>query len=147
MFKIAKSSFAEPLVTACAERDSGNSSVMSQFAASETWTGDLSNGVIRLGERAMALHGLTSPECGLLSMMRAYETNDRGHILELFEQAATASSNFCYSTMITQANGNRQPVFCMGESNGLEEKLAGTMLGIFIFPRFKLGANRPQPMA
>ena len=39
-------------------------------------------------------------------------------------------------------NGLRQPLFCMGESNGLEEKYSGSMVGVFIFPRFKLEGAR-----
>jgi hypothetical protein len=35
-------------------------------------------------------------------------------------------------------NGFHQPLFCMGESNGLEEKFSGSMVGVFVFPRFKL---------
>ena len=79
------------------------------------------------GERATLLHGLNTPECGLLSMMRCYDPNDRAHILELFEQAATSSSHFCYSTTIGLANGHRQPVFCVGESDGLEHSSTGSM--------------------
>ncbi|GEO85119.1 hypothetical protein GCM10007920_43410 [Ciceribacter naphthalenivorans] len=122
------------------EREDRESSVSAQFSVSEGWVGDLSNGVIKLGERATQLHGLNNPECGLLSMMRCYDPNDRSHILELFEQAATASSHFCYSTTISLSNGHRQPVFCIGESDGLEQSCAGRMLGIFVFPRFRLVA-------
>jgi hypothetical protein len=73
--------------------------------------------------------------------MRCYTPKDRDHILELFEQAATLSSSFCFSTTIIMPNGYRQPVFCMGESNGLEEKYRGSMVGVFVFPRFKLEAG------
>ena len=84
------------------------------------------------------MHGLTSSECGLLSLMRCYEAHDRAHILELFEQAATSSSSFCFSTTVLAASGHRQPVFCIGESIGTEEKYTGSMVGVFMFPRFKL---------
>lgn len=114
------------------------SSLLYQFGFCEGWAGDMSNGVIKLGQRATALHGLDGPECGLLSMMRSYDPNDRAHILELFEQAATSSSNFCYSTTIVMNTGERQPVFCIGESTGLEQKYSGSMIGVFVFPRFKL---------
>lgn len=116
--------------------------LLSRFSTSEGWVGDLANGVIRLGECAKTLHGVDASECGLLSMMRCYDTQDRAHILELFEQAATSSSSFCFSTTIQRGNGHRQPVFCIGESNGLEEpQAAGTMVGVFVFPKFKVPAS------
>jgi hypothetical protein len=140
LFKIARASLAS-VSTGFPEAENGVSDVFAQLTVSEGWVGDLSNGVIKLGERATLLHGLNSPECGLLSMMRCYDANDRAHILELFEQAATSSSHFCYSTTIGLPNGHRQPVFCIGESDGLEQASAGSMLGIFVFPRFKLAAS------
>ncbi|SMD16657.1 hypothetical protein SAMN05880593_13020 [Rhizobium sp. RU36D] len=115
--------------------------MLSQLCISENWIGDLSNGVIRLGERAAALHGLDNSECGLLSMMRCYDPHDRAQILELFEQAATSSCSFCFSTTIVSRTAQRQPVFCIGESNGLEQRHSGSMVGIFVFPRFQLATG------
>lgn len=143
MFKIARASLAASFSAGFPEADDSISDICTQLTVSEGWVGDLSNGVIKLGERATLLHGLKNPECGLLSMMRCYDANDRAHILELFEQAATSSSHFCYSTTIALPNGHRQPVFCIGESDGLEETSNGSMLGIFVFPRFKLAAASP----
>ncbi|MFN7009376.1 MAG: hypothetical protein ACK4PN_05040 [Allorhizobium sp.] len=140
MFKIARASLAASFSTGFPELESSESDAFVQFTVSERWVGDLSNGVIKLGERATLLHGLNTPECGLLSMMRCYDPNDRAHILELFEQAATSSSHFCYSTTIGLPSGHRQPVFCIGESDGLEQSSTGSMVGIFVFPRFKLAA-------
>jgi hypothetical protein len=137
LFKIATADFDAPftddLQTSASEHD-----LLSQFCMSERWVGDLANGVIRLGARALALHGSLSAECGLLSLMRCYDPADRPHILELFEQASTVSSHFCYSTTVAVAGGHRQPVFCTGQSSGLEQKQAGSMVGIFIFPHFQL---------
>lgn len=141
MFKIARASLAESFSTEFPELEGCESDAFARYTVSEGWVGDLSNGVIKLGERATLLHGLNTPECGLLSMMRCYDPNDRAHILELFEQAATSSSHFCYSTTIGLPNGHRQPVFCVGESDGLEHSSAGRMLGLFVFPRFKLAAS------
>lgn len=141
MFKIARASLAVSFGTGFPEPEEGEGGAFARFTVSEGWVGDLSNGVIRLGERATLLHGLNTPECGLLSMMRCYDPNDRAHILELFEQAATLSSHFCYSTTIGLPNGHRQPVFCVGESDGLEQSSAGSMLGMFVFPRFQLAAS------
>lgn len=138
MFKIARANTPTSHSHAFPEAEEDESTMVSQFTVSESWEGDLSNGVIKLGERATALHGLATAECGLLSMMRCYEPNDRAHILELFEQAATSSSRFCYSTTILHNDGHRQPVFCIGKSVGLEQDSDGSMLGLFVFPRFKL---------
>lgn len=120
-----------------------NHEMLAQFSVSESWIGDFSTGAIRLGEWSAMLHGLSTQECGLLRLVRCYDTKDRNHVLQLFEQAATLSSSFCFSTTIIMPNGFRQPLFCMGESNGLEEKYSGSMVGVFIFPRFKLeGASQ-----
>ncbi|MBX5161341.1 hypothetical protein HJB88_00345 [Rhizobium sp. NZLR5] len=142
MFKIAKANAAVPLTPGSLEHHNQNDEIVAQFSISEAWTGDLSSGMLRLGEWSAMLHGLSAQECGLLSLIRCYDTKDRGHILELFEQAATRCSSFCFSTTIITPNGLRQPLFCMGESNGLEEKYSGSMVGVFIFPRFKLEGAR-----
>ncbi|OWV92255.1 hypothetical protein ATY78_01595 [Rhizobium sp. R635] len=143
MFKIAKANAALPLMPASLNDNNRNQDMLAQFSVSEPWTGDLSSGLLRLGDWSAMLHGLSTPECGLLSLVRCYDTRDRSHVLELFEQAATLCSSFCFSTTIIMPNGFRQPLFCMGESNGLEEKYSGSMSGVFVFPRFKLeGANR-----
>lgn len=108
-----------------------------RFGLSEDWTGDLTNGLLKLGNHARSLHGLENHECGLLTVMRCYDQADRGHILRLFEQAATQPSRFCYSTTIVSGAQHRQPVFCIGESSGFEGS-GGNMVGLFIFPRFQL---------
>ncbi len=138
LFKIAKANVAAPLTPGSFDLTHHNQEMLAQFSVSEAWNGDFSSGIIRLGEWSSMLHGLAGQECGLLSLMRCYDVKDRAHILALFEQAATLSSSFCFSTTIVMPNGFRQPLFCMGESAGLEEKYAGSMVGVFIFPRFKL---------
>ncbi|API53140.1 hypothetical protein BMW22_17330 [Rhizobium leguminosarum] len=138
MFKIARANAAVPLTPGSFDDANQNHEMLAQFSVSEAWTGDFSSGMLRLGEWSAMLHGLAARECGLLSLIRCYDTKDRSHILELFEQAATLCSSFCFSTTIIMPNGFRQPLFCMGESNGLEEKFSGSMVGVFVFPRFKL---------
>ncbi|GAA3061515.1 hypothetical protein GCM10010520_07240 [Rhizobium viscosum] len=143
MFKIAKANVAAPLMPGSLDYNNHNHDMLAQFSVSESWIGDFSTGVIRLGEWSAMLHGLLAQECGLLSLVRCYDAKDRNHVLQLFEQAATLSSSFCFSTTIIMPNGFRQPLFCMGESNGLEEKYSGSMVGVFVFPRFKLeGASQ-----
>lgn len=138
LFKIAKADTSTSFYPGFAEAEGMDARMLSQLCVSEDWIGDLANGVLRLGERAAVLHGLDSSECGLLTMMRCYEARDRAYILELFEQAATTSCSFCFSSTIISKNGYRQPVFCIGESSGLEQRASGSMVGLFIFPRFKL---------
>lgn len=138
LFKIAKTNLATPFVSGSSELEGFDYDILAQFCVSESWIGDLSNGVIKLGGWSAMMHGLPAAECGLLSLMRCYDADDRARILELFEQAATSSSSFCFSTTVLAASGHRQPVFCIGESIGTEEKYAGSMVGVFLFPRFKL---------
>lgn len=137
MFKIARST--SPRSQAVGRDDLP---MLSQFSFSEAWSGDLATGLLKLGERAVAMHGLDSGECGLLNLVRRYDPNDRAKLLELFEQATTHSSSFCFSTIIhNPLNGRRQPVFCIGESTGLERKYSGTIYGVFLFPHFTLNQD------
>ncbi len=138
VFKIAKTAFASPFVPNSVSFDSSDNELLTQYCITERWTGDLSNGLFHLGDKAARLHGLDQRNCGLLNLVRCYEPQDRGRVLELFEQAATASSNFCFSTIINVTGAPRQPVFCIGESTGLEQRYAGTIIGVFFFPRFQL---------
>ena len=138
MFKIAKANFAAPFAPGSLAFDSQDPNLLAQFCVSEGWTGDLSSGLIKLGQWSTMLHGLSSSECGLLSLMHCYDGQDRVRILDLFEQAATATSSFCYSTTALGTNGHRQPIFCVGESIAADEHHAGSMVGIFLFPRSKL---------
>ncbi|MBY3053307.1 MULTISPECIES: hypothetical protein [Rhizobium] len=138
MFNIARANAAVPLTPSSLDDANQNHKMLAQFSVSEAWTGDFSSGMLRLGEWSAMLHGLAAQECGLLGLIRCYDAKDRSHILELFEQAATLCSSFCFSTTIIMPNGFRQPLFCMGESHGLEQKYSGSMAGVFVFPRFKL---------
>ncbi|MGA1800794.1 hypothetical protein [Rhizobium sp. HT1-10] len=141
MFKIAKANLAAPFISGSLEMESGDQELLAQFCVSEGWIGDLANGVIKMGHLSSILHGLSSTECGLLKLMRCYDTHDHARILQLFEQAATASSSFCFSTTVLTQGYQRQPIFCVGESIGTEEQHSGSMVGVFLFPRFKLGES------
>jgi hypothetical protein len=136
LFKIAKANFSTPFAPGSLEFEGHDPDLLAQFCISEGWTGDLSSGIIKLGQWSTMLHGLSSSECGLLSLMHCYDAHDRVRILDLFEQAATGNSCFCYSTTI--AGAHRQPVFCVGESVASDAQHAGSMVGVFLFPRFKL---------
>lgn len=138
MFKIAKTALASPLVPGSMSFDPSDNELLAQYCITERWSGDLSNGLFQLGEKAARMHGLEQRNCGLLNLVRCYDALDRGRVLELFEQAATVSSTFCFSTTIEINSTVRQPVFCVGESTGLEQRYAGSIIGLFIFPRFPL---------
>jgi hypothetical protein len=137
LFKIANADLAPTLRVGEQDGDGLLGQNACRFGLSEDWTGDLTNGLLKLGNHARTLHGLENHECGLLTVMRCYEPGDRGHILRLFEQAATQPSRFCYSTTIVSGSQHRQPLFCIGESSGFEGS-GGSMVGLFIFPRFQL---------
>ncbi len=138
LFKIAKANFSMPFAPGSLEFDGHDPDLLAQFCVSEGWMGDLSSGIIKLGQWSTMLHGLSSSECGLLSLMHCYDLQDRVRILDLFEQAAATTSSFCYSTTTLGAGSHRQPVFCVGESVAADTQHAGSMVGVFLFPRFKL---------
>ncbi len=118
--------------------------ILSQFCASEAWTGNLNNGLLKLGDVATNMHGLKENECGLLALIRCYDPNDRHQLLHILEQATTKNSSFCYSTMIHIGKDIKRPVFCIGESSGLENHDMGKIHGVFIFPSFKLKSAQPE---
>lgn len=141
MFKIATTGLSSlPDANSVVHGESGQK-LLNQFCFSDGWAGNLSSGLFRLGENAAATHGLRQPECGLLNLVRCYDSADRDHVLRLFEEAATTPSSFCFSTTIMLASGQKQPVFCIGESSGLAQRCSGSMLGVFFFPRFQLEAK------
>jgi hypothetical protein len=138
LFKIAhnnlSASFAHPELSSLGE----DMRLLGQFCISEAWTADLNHGAIYLGTHAASHHGILQGECGLLTLMRCYAPYDRARILELFERAATGTSSFCYATTIPASRGVSQPVFCIGESNGFNDKQSGAMAGMFFFPLFRV---------
>jgi hypothetical protein len=138
VFKIIKTDLSSPFLPGSMDLDEADNELLTQYCVTERWTGDLSNGLFMLGEKAAQAHGLPLRPCGLLNLIRCYEPLDRTRVLELFEQAAASSSSFCFSTTIHVDGAPRQPVFCVGESTGLEEKYAGSIIGVFIFPRFQI---------
>ena len=115
-----------------------DSAVLGKYCATDEWSGDLSNGLFRLGRLGEQLHGLSSPECGLLTLLRCYGEGDRIRILELLESASSSASSFCFSTHIVSGAAEGQPVLCIGHSTGFSEELDGRMHGVFIFPRMPL---------
>lgn len=140
MFKIARADYTQRFDPAFSPAET--SDILAQFCLCEAWSGDLSDGLFHLGPQAMKLHGLDSSDCGLINLLRAYDEADRTRIVGLFEQAATASSSFCFSTTIRRATGVQRPVFCIGESSGLEHQYSGDLRGMFFFPHFQLDNGR-----
>lgn len=131
LFKIA--GFVQ---TADAEKITDNSGIVRRtlpYGLIEEWSGDLNNGLVKIGEKTAIFHGLSSQECGLLTITRCYDYKDRMSILEIFEKAASAVSSFYYSTVIVRSLSTKQPVFCMGKSCALGSQ-NGSIAGVFIFP-------------
>ena len=145
VFKIIKTDLSSPFVPGSMEFGASDE-MLAQYCVTERWSGDLSNGLFVLGEKAASAHGLQQRTCGLLNLSRCYEPLDHPFLLELFEQAASSSSSFCFSTTIHLDGAPRQPVFCIGESTGIEDRYAGSIIGVFILPRFQvdLGGGRFQ---
>ena len=114
---------------------SAQASVLARYCVTDEWSGDLANGLFRLGTLGEQLHGLSDGECGLLTLLRCYDTADRISILELLENASSSASSFCFSTHIVTGPGERQPLVCIGESSSFDAHNHGSMAGIFIFPR------------
>lgn len=138
VFKIVKTDLSSPFLPGSMEFGASDNEVLAQYCVTEHWAGDLSNGLFTLGDKAALAHGLTQRTCGLLNLIRCYEPNDHGRLLELFEQAASVSSSFCFSTTIHVDGRPRQPIFCIGESTGLEDRYSGSIIGVFILPRFQV---------
>lgn len=136
MFKIIKTDLSSPWPPGSAVFGAPDNETLTAYCVTERWSGDLSSGLFALGEKAAAVHGLPQRTCGLLGLIRCYRPQDHAHLLELFEQAASASSSFCFSTAIDLGGTPGQPVFCIGESTGLEQRYAGSITGVFILPRF-----------
>lgn len=134
MFKISKSK-ASPAPKVASLTPFSSSPALSQFCATESWTGDLSNGLFQIGRVGSYYHGINEGECGLLTLLRCYEPNDRVSILELLENASSSPASFCFSTYIICGPDERQPLMCIGESTGFGESSHGSMHGVFLFPR------------
>ena len=137
VFKIIKTDLSSPFLPGSMDFDASDNETLTQYCVTERWTGDLSSGLFMLGDKAMLAHGLTQRTCGLLNLLHCYAPHDRERLLELFEQAASSASSFCFSTTIHLDGTPGQPVFCIGESTGLEDRYAGSIIGVFILPRFQ----------
>lgn len=146
MFKILKTTASLNYLPGSLPFETAEPDALAQYCVSEPWTGDMGNGLFHLGERTASLHGLARSECGLLNLVKCYEATDRTNVLEIFEQAATSCSSFCFSTTIMTIGGPKQPVFCIGESTGVEQKYSGKITGVFLFPNFQLPSPFP-PMS
>jgi len=115
-----------------------DSAVLEKYCATDEWSGDLSNGLFQLGKLSEQLHGISGPECGLLTLLRCYEEADRVRILELLESASSSASSFCFSTHIVVGPAESQPILCIGHSTGFGDSNDGRMHGVFIFPRMPI---------
>lgn len=111
--------------------------IVAHFCDVEAWSADLGTGIFKLGDFARGRHGLPEDgDCGLLTLVRCYDGNDRRHVLDLFEAASLDASSFCFSTTIIHADGVHRPLLCVGESSKFTGEGSGALAGVFMFPRF-----------
>lgn len=109
----------------------------------EGWSADLATGLIRIGDIARARYSLSNNVCGFMDFVRASEPRDQRLILSLLEKASLTSQPFCYSTVIRSTEGQRYPVFCVGESTVDDNAASGRIEGLFAFPRVLLDPGSP----
>jgi len=139
LFKITKSIMsgqfgAPPGSMALPDRE-----LLAHYCQFDAWIADLGTGIFKLSERTRQEHGLAEEgDCGLLNLVRCYETGDRHHVLELFETAAVSPSSFCFSTSIHHSDNSVRPVMCIGESSKFSDEGKGAITGVFVFPNLKL---------
>lgn len=94
----------------------------------EEWSAELATGILSLGPETAALHGVTGLSCGIMDLIRLYDSADLTKVLQALEDAATNSTAFAYSTSLRPAPGLYRPVFCSGlsETDGATGNLRGT---------------------
>lgn len=138
MFEIARSPANGPVLPASIDLHAIESVFVQQYCAADHWFGDLRSGLFRMGTTGARMHGLANQDCGLLTLLRTYQKDDRIHILQLLEKASTSPSKFCFCTHVVNDDGRFQPLICIGESADFSDVASGTLTGLFIFPRFKV---------
>lgn len=139
MFKIAKSIMPGEFGAPARPVVPGSGDAVSRYCDFENWTADLGTGIFKLGAMARTQHGLAADgDCGLLTLIRCYDRNDRHHVLDLFEAASLDASVFCFSTTILDGDRHHRPVMCVAESSNFSDEGTGSIAGVFLFPRFAL---------
>jgi hypothetical protein len=99
----------------------------------EEWSAELATGILSLGPETAALHGVTGPSCGIMDLIRLYDSADLTKVLQALEDAATSASTFVFSTSIRPAPDLYRPVFCSGRSE--TDGTTGTICGTFAIAR------------
>jgi hypothetical protein len=69
VFKIARAGLSQSHSASSYSLGESGQELLSQFCFSEGWSGDLSNGLFRLGESAAAMHGLQQTECCMVILL------------------------------------------------------------------------------
>lgn len=116
--------------------------LLSQFCRMEKWSADLSTGLFAIGPLARENHGLShEDDCGLLTLIRCYRKGDRQKVLEILESASVSPSRFCITTETIIDNGDGTSIICIGESQDFTEAGAGSIEGVFLFPRLSSVTN------
>lgn len=105
----------------------------------EEWSAELATGILSLGPETAALHGVSVPSCGIMDLIRLYDSADLATVLQALEDAATSTSSFVFSTSIRPAPGLYRPVFCSGLSE--TDGTTGTIRGTFAIARLCFAMN------
>lgn len=138
MFRIAPSYANVPVLPSAIDPHAPDILFLQQYCSSDHWVGDLDSGLFKLGKLGALMHGIDSGDCGLLSLLRTYQPDDRVKILQIFEKASSQPSKFCFCTNAIRDGQTVQPVICLGESAGFSDQNSGSLTGIFLFPRFQM---------
>jgi hypothetical protein len=84
VFKIIKTDLSSPFLPGSMGFDETDNELLTQYCVTERWTGDLSNGLFTLGDKATQAHGLPQRACGLSephSLLRAARPHARARTL------------------------------------------------------------------
>jgi len=142
LFKITKSNLSDFYAATAIDTVSSDIELLAQFCRVEKWSADLTTGMFKIGPIARDNHGLADDaECGLLTLIRCYRTEDRTNVLEILESASFSPSRFCITTETKLDDGSSISVICLGESQEFTNSGGGTIEGVFLFPRLFSNSN------
>jgi hypothetical protein len=113
----------------------------------EEWHADLATGLLVLGPETTALHGMTTRSpCGIMDLIRLYDSADLSKVLQTLEDAATVSTTFTFATTLRPGPGLYRPVFCFGQSE-TADGMGGTIHGTFAIARLCVEMSaRPEAL-
>lgn len=123
-----------------------NPSELESAFVCEEWSAELATGIVRLGPETASLHGICNSPCGIMDLIRLYDSADLSKVLQALEDAATSPSVFTFSTTLRPGPGLYRPVFCFGQSDTVDGT-SGMIRGTFAVARLcmRMG-SRPEAL-